>query len=284
MAKKPSITELPVWHQLATATEDTGVQAFKAAKLINLKNIRPNPNQPRKSLNPESLRELAESIREHGLLQPIIVRPEGDEYLIIAGHRRYEACKMIGLKQIASIVRPATDLETLEQALIENIQREDINPVEEARSYQILRQEYNYSIRVLANKIQKSVGYIHSRLELLEHDDLAARVSKGEIGVFEARELAKVKDKAERQKLTEQTAAKQLDRQALKQKVKQQTGQARQLPLFDASIYSRRWNKLQRDIEKDINVDTLAAEDKELARQFLAEMKQNIEQLLIKLS
>lgn len=284
MAKKPSIAELPVWHQLATSTEDTGVQAFKEAKLIDFENIRPNPNQPRKTFYPESLHELAESIREHGLLQPIIVRPEGDEFLIIAGHRRYEACKIIGLKQVACIVREANDLETLEQALIENIQREDINPVEEARCYQILKEEYNYSIRDLANKIQKSVGYIHSRLELLEHDDLAARVSQGEIGVFEARELAKIKDEAKRQELTEQVAANQLDREALKREVKQRTDKAEQLPLFDPNTYARRWDKLRRDIEKDINIDTLAAEEKEKARQFLVEMKQTIEQMLIKLS
>lgn len=280
MAKRPNIAGLPVWRQLATVTEETGVQALKEAKLIDLTSIHSNPNQPRKTYNPETLRELAESIREYGLLQPLIVRPEGAEFRIIAGHRRYEACKLLGLKQIACIVRTANDLETLEQALIENIQREDINPVEEARSYQILKEEYGYSIRDLSSKIQKSVGYIHSRLELLDHEDLAAQVSQGKIGVFEARELAKIKDEAERQALTEQVAAGKLDREALKRQVKRRTEPVPSQFQFNIEALTRRWQQFSHDLEQDFNSHALTAADREKARQLLTEMRKTIEQFL----
>lgn len=280
MAKRPNIAGLPVWQQLATVTEETGVQALKEAKLIDLTHIRANPNQPRKTYNPETLRELAESIREHGLLQPLVVRPEGAEFNIIAGHRRYEACKLLGLKQIACIVRTANDLETLEQALIENIQREDINPVEEARSYQILKGEYGYSIRDLSNKIQKSVGYIHSRLELLDHEDLAEQVSQGKIGVFEARELGKINDEAARQALIEQVAAGKLDREALKREVKKRTDPGQPQSHFNAEALIRRWRQFSHDLEQDFNAHALTAEDREKARQLLVEMRKTIEQFL----
>jgi len=279
VAKRADIGGMQVWQQLADSTEDRGVQTFREAKLIDIDRIKPNPNQVRQTFEPEPLKELADSIRAHGLIQPILVRPEGDDFLIIAGERRHRASQMAGLRQMPCIVTEADDLQVLEKSLIENIQREDINPVEEAQCYQMLQEEYGYTIRELAGKVKKSVGYIHSRFGLLEHSDLAKRVSQAEIGVFEARELGKIKDEAERQALTEQVASGQLDRQALKREVEARTSEHLP-PTFDGDTFSRRWDRLRRDLEKEIGVEALAGAEIEQVRQLLEEMKQTIERML----
>ena len=224
MAKRPNVAEMQIWKQLGAVTEDTGVRAYKEARLIDIARIRPNPRQPRKTFDAEALNELAESIREQGLLQPIVVRPDGDEFIIIAGHRRYDACRLIGMEQIPAVIREVGEHEALEQSLIENVQREDINPVEEAQCYRQLMDEHSYSIRDMATKVHKSVGYIHGRLELLKYEDLAQSVSQSEVGVFEARELAKIEDEETRQELTERVAGGELDRKTLKHEVKRLTG------------------------------------------------------------
>jgi ParB family chromosome partitioning protein len=274
---------MEVWKELGAITEETGIRALKEARLIDIALIRPNPLQPRKTSDQQALEELAESIREQGLLQPIVVRPEGDEFIIIAGHRRFEACKLIGMDLIPSVVREATEHEALEQSLIENVQREDINPVEEAQCYRRLMDEHSYSIRDMAAKVHKSVGYIHSRLELLKHEDLAQSVRQARVGVFEARELAKVEDNKARQALTERVVAGELDRQALTREVKVLTGKAQQLPLFDARSFSRRWGRLRKDLEA-LDAAKLAAEEREKARLLLEEIKQTVEETLARIT
>ena len=98
MPKRADVGRMEIWKQLGTPTEEGAVQAYKEAKLIEIGFIRPNPDQPRKSYDANALHELAASIRERGLLQPIVVRPEGQGFVIIAGQRRYEACRLIGLE------------------------------------------------------------------------------------------------------------------------------------------------------------------------------------------
>lgn len=230
MSKRPEIGDMEIWRELGTVTEEAPVRAFKQAKLIDITRVKPNPQQPRKSLNDQALEELTESIREKGLLQPIVVRPSGDDFIIIAGHRRHLACQQADMDYIPAIIREATEQDALEQSLIENVQREDIDPVEEATCYRQLMDQHNYSIRDMAAKVHKSIGYIHSRLKLLEHDDVAQSVQSQQIGIFEARELSKVEDEEIRKELTEKTASGELDRQSLKQAVKVATGQAEPAP------------------------------------------------------
>lgn len=220
MSKRSRVGNLAIWKELGAATQDSGVRAFKDARLIDMSLIRPNPDQPRQSFDDEKLNELAESIRTYGLLQPIVVRKDGESFIIIAGQRRYEAHKRLEKKEIPCIIRSISEREAIEQALVENIQREDIKPIEEAECYRALMEQHDYSIRDMAAKMNKSVGYIHGRLQLLKHEDIARSVDSGEIGIFEARELAKVDDKETRQELTEQVASGELDRKALKEAVK----------------------------------------------------------------
>jgi ParB family chromosome partitioning protein len=124
-------------------------------KEIMLADILPNPGQPRREFDEEKLAELANSIREHGLLQPILVKPEGNRYYIIAGERRFRASKMAGLDRINCIVRDCSDQEMTEKALIENIQRADLSPVEEGRAYARLIEEYGLTQEQVAKRVGK---------------------------------------------------------------------------------------------------------------------------------
>lgn len=279
MPKRANIGRMDVWKQLGAVTEETGIRPYKEAKLVEIALIRPNPDQPRKSFNAEALDELTESIRARGLLQPIIVRSVGDEFVIIAGHRRYEACKLIGMAQIPAVIRETSEQEALEESLIENVQREDINPVEEAQCYRRLMDEHSYSIRDMAAKVHKSVGYVHGRLELLKHADIAESVSKAAIGVFEARELAKIEDEEARTELTKKVAAGELDRAGLRKEVKRLTGKAQQLPLFNTQAFSRRWGRLRKDLQA-FDTSKLADEERQKTRQILEEIKQTIDEML----
>jgi len=132
---------------------------------IALAKIRPNPDQPRKRFDPATLAELAESIRENGLLQPITVTPRGDSYLIVAGERRYHACELLDLETISAIVEVLDDHEVLRLALIENVQREDMNLVETAHGYKALIDD-GYSEEEVARLVGKSAGMVHYYLRL----------------------------------------------------------------------------------------------------------------------
>ena len=280
MAKE--ISEMQIWRELGAVTEETGVRAFKEAKLIDIARIQPNPLQPRKTSDRQALEELAESIRDRGLLQPIVVRPEGEGFIIIAGQRRYKACKLIGMERMPCVVREASVHEALEQSLIENVQREDINPVEEAQCYRLLMDEHNYSIRDMAARVHKSVGYIHGRLELLKHEDIAESVSQAAVGVFEARELVKIEDEKTRREVTDRVAAGELDREALKREVRTITGKARQLPLFDTRAFSRHWRQLKKDLAA-LDTARLAEEEREKAQRVLEEIRAAVEELLARI-
>lgn len=131
--------------------------------------IKPNPFQPRKEFEPLELEELAASIREKGVMQPIMVRPRPDgSYELIAGERRLRACKLAGLAQIPVVIRDVDDTESLELALIENIQREDLNPVEEARAYQQLLSQFSLSQEEMAQKVGKDRSSVANTLRLLK--------------------------------------------------------------------------------------------------------------------
>ncbi len=237
MNKRPDLGNMEIWRELGTATEDTPVKVLREAKLIDISRIKPYADQPRKSFDEQALSELTESIRERGLLQPIVVRPSGDAFIIIAGHRRYRACQRVGMSEIPAIIREVTEQEALEQSLIENVQREDIKPVEEATCYRQLMDQHNYSIRDMATRVHKSVGYIHSRLKLIEYEDIAQSVQDQQIGIYEARELSKVEDEEARKTLIEKAASGELDREGLKEAVKIAIGQV-ELPVEEASTAS----------------------------------------------
>ncbi|GLV48144.1 chromosome partitioning protein ParB [Thermus sp. LT1-2-5] len=151
--------------------------------------IRPNPNQPRRRFTEESLRELAASIREKGLLQPLLVRPKGDGYELVAGERRYRAALLAGLEEVPALVRDLTDQEALELALVENLQREDLSPVEEARGYQALVQ-MGLTQEEVAKKVGKARPTVANALRLLQlPEEVLAALEEGKITAGHARAL-----------------------------------------------------------------------------------------------
>ncbi len=171
--------ESPVENQPAQAGEN-GVLTVPIGEIV------PNPRQPRSHFDEEALQELADSIREHGIIQPLIVtRNEGGGYTLIAGERRWQASKKAGLEQVPVVVRQTTDQQRLELALIENIQRADLNPLEEAQAYQHLSDEFNLSHEEIAARVGKSRVAVTNTLRLLKlpQDVLKAllerRISEG---------------------------------------------------------------------------------------------------------
>ena len=158
----------------AKANVDTQSEAQSEAQsgslMMRITSIEPNRNQPRKDFDEEALNELAESIRKHGILQPILVRKSGKRYEIIAGERRWRAAKLAKLKEIPVIVKEFEDGEATEIALIENIQREDLNPVEEAQAYQRLMDSFFLTQEQVAERVGKSRAAVANRVRLLKLD------------------------------------------------------------------------------------------------------------------
>jgi ParB family transcriptional regulator, chromosome partitioning protein len=136
--------------------------------IIAVADIHPNPGQPRRHFAEDALMELAQSIKRHGVIQPIVVRPQGDGYQIVAGERRWRAAQKAQIHTIPAIVREFSNSETLEIALIENIQRQDLNPIEEAEAYKKLSDEFGHSQAALAEIVEKSRSHVANMMRLLE--------------------------------------------------------------------------------------------------------------------
>jgi ParB family chromosome partitioning protein len=149
-------------------TADHPVQAVSGYREIPIAAIRPNPYQPRDVFDEESIGALADSIREVGLLQPVLVRPAGDGFELIAGERRWRAARRVGLQTIPALVRETDNDTALEQALVENVQREDLNPLEEAAAYQQLIEDFKLTHDQVAARVGKSRAAISNTLRLLQ--------------------------------------------------------------------------------------------------------------------
>jgi ParB family chromosome partitioning protein len=190
-------------------------------KSIALDRIEPNPNQPRTNFDAEALTELANSIREHGVLQPILVRPLGENrYQLVAGERRWRASKEAGLATIQALVEEIDDDTALEIAIIENLQREDLSPLEEATMYDRMIHEHGYSIRKLADKLGKDKGYLENRLRLADApEEIRELVSLRKDTLSHAYELLKVSDPKKRRRLAGQVASGELSLVKLREKI-----------------------------------------------------------------
>jgi ParB family chromosome partitioning protein len=182
-----------------------------AVREIPIEKIQPNPSQPRMTWVEETLQELAASITEHGVLQPILVRPAGEGYEIIAGERRWRASKIAGRETVPAIVERFDDATALEIALIENLQREDLSPLDEAFIYHKMTTELGYSIRGLAGKLGKDKGYVENRLRLANApEDVREMVAQRYDTITAAYELMKLEDKRRRKALVKRVLAGEL--------------------------------------------------------------------------
>lgn len=163
---------------------------------ISMNSIKANDGQPRKNFDEEKIEQLANSIREHGVVQPIVLKKDGDTYTIVAGERRWRAAKSIGLKEIPAVVMELTEKQVLEISLIENIQREDLNPIEEALAYEKLIEEFNLTQEELSKRIGKSRTAVTNCLRLLNLDNRVKEyLIDGVISEGHGRALLAVEDK-----------------------------------------------------------------------------------------
>jgi len=191
----------------------TGVVSSDEAGLqeIPIASIRPNPQQPREHFNEESLAALAESIREVGVLQPVLVRAGGDGFELIAGERRWRAARRIGLQTIPAIVRTADDAAMLQQAIIENVQREELNPLEEAAAYQQLIEDFSLTHDDVAVRVGKSRTTITNTLRLLQLPPAIQRhLKERSLRMGHARALLGTPDRAFQEQLAKRAVAEDL--------------------------------------------------------------------------
>ncbi|MNH88902.1 Chromosome-partitioning protein Spo0J [compost metagenome] len=189
---------------------------------IPLAQLRPNPYQPRKYFNEDSIKELSESIKEHGVIQPIIVRKVLKGFEIIAGERRFRASQLSGLATVPAVERNFTDQQVMEIALIENVQREDLNAMEIAVAYQAIIDQFSLTQEELSAKVGKSRSHIANFLRLLQlPDSIKQYVSRGTLSMGHARAIVGVKDDKLKQQLTESTISKQWSVRELEEAIKE---------------------------------------------------------------
>ena len=191
---------------LGALLSSDGIPENKRNSVVDLKinDISPNNGQPRKNFNDESLNELAASIEENGVIQPILVQRKGEGYMIIAGERRWRAARIAGLSVIPAIVRELSDREVMEQALIENIQREDLNPIEEASAMQNLLKNHKLTQEQLAKKLGKPRATIANTLRILNLDEsLQEFVSRGDLSEGHAKVILGLKEKEDQRKVAD---------------------------------------------------------------------------------
>jgi len=171
---------------------------------ININDIKPNEGQPRKTFDEEKIGELADSIQEHGLIQPIVLRKAAKGYEIVAGERRWRACRKAGLKEVPCIIKELTDEENMLIAIIENMQREDLNPIEEAEGLNQMIVTYGLTQAEVSKSVGKSRPYITNALRLLKlPEEVRELVSSGELSSGHARAIAGVSGKVAQIKIAE---------------------------------------------------------------------------------
>lgn len=198
---------------VSEAEYETGGSATSSSNavpetMLPIEDIVPNPNQPRIHFNETELRELSESIQEHGVLQPLLVRKHGNGYEIIAGERRYQASKLAGLEELPVIIKDVDDEEMLALALIENLQRSDLNPVEEAKGYRQLIDASGMTQEALSKAVSKSRSAITNSLRLLDLPEVVQQmIFEGKLTAGHARAILAVPYEDARIKLAEKVVA-----------------------------------------------------------------------------
>lgn len=208
---------------------DKNLKAQGNSVEIAIEKIYPNPNQPRKIFDKESLHELATSIKTHGLIQPIIVNKTDDGYMIIAGERRYRACKIAGLKTISCIVKRYTPRQIAEISIIENLQREDLNPVEVAKGIKKLMDEYDITQEEVADRIGKSRSGIANVVRILNlYPEVLELVEKGKVSFGHAKCLVAVTDYVNQVLLAKKVAQNKLTVRDLEVEIQSMYGDKKQ--------------------------------------------------------
>lgn len=223
MAKRSSLGKGLDALFLDNNTEDGAVTALKITE------VEPNKEQPRSAFDDEALRELADSIREHGVIQPLVVRPlERGGYQIVAGERRWRAARMAGLGEVPVVIRELDDSQTLEIAIIENLQREDLNPIELAQGYKVLIDRHGMTQEQVADKLGKSRPVIANTIRLLSlPESVLPHVRSGAISRGHAKALLSLEDPA----LIEQVTGRILKGEVLVREIEKLARESRKAPV-----------------------------------------------------
>lgn len=228
------------FEELFAATANlSGLDNDNSALNIKVSLIEPRPDQPRKYFDKEQLQELADSIAEHGVIQPVIlVKGENGYYRIIAGERRWRAAKLAGLTEIPAIVRDYSDVQAAEIALIENLQREDLNPIEEAQGYKDLMDRFGLTQDKISERVGKSRSNVANMLRLLNlESELQILLQSGRISTGHARALLAVPEGEKRVELGKRVAAENLTVRQVEELAKKKDPAARPKPRVSAPKY-----------------------------------------------
>ena len=219
---------------------------------VNISLVEPNRNQPRKEFDKDALSELANSIKQYGILQPIIVQKNEDMYKIIAGERRWRAAKEAGLTEVPVIIRDYDKQKIMEISIIENIQRENLNPIEEAMAYQSLMEEYGLKHEELAERVSKNRSTITNSMRLLKlSDNIQQMIIDGKISAGHAKVLLSVENTSEQEKIAQELISKSLSVRELEKLVKQYIKPRKKKKSKDDTDYSLFYKEYE-DRLKDI--------------------------------
>lgn len=226
---------------------------------VEVSRIKPNPNQPRKDFELESLSELSESIKLHGLLQPILIKASGNDYIIIAGERRFKAAQLAGLTKISCILQDCSEQEMAERALIENIQRADLSPVEEGFAYSRLMQEYGLTQDQVAERVGKGRPTVANLLRIIQLPDrILQLIRENKISLGHAKVLLSLKDSSLQVILAEKVARDHLSvrelETALAQFTETKTQSKKTQRIGSSSLFVQMEDKLRSSFQTKVRV------------------------------
>ena len=239
--------------------EETG----QAETLVKITKVEPNREQPRKTFDEDTLQELADSIKQFGLLQPILVQDRKDYFEIIAGERRWRAAKLAGLKEVPFIVKNYTEQEIMEISLIENIQREDLNPIEEAIAYKRLLEDFHLKQDELAERVSKSRTTITNSMRLLRLCEYVQQmIIDGKLTTGHARALISIEDEEQQKQLAERIFDEKLSVREVEKIVKgilnpvEKKPEKEEIPQSIQYIYENLEKKLEEKFSRKVEINT----------------------------
>lgn len=233
-------------------------EAGEEAKLLKISLIQANPSQPRKRFSDEELKELSESIKQFGVIQPLLVKKQGPIYEIIAGERRFRAAKLAGLAEVPVLIRNYDEKLSKEVAIIENIQREDLNAVEEALAYQSLISEYDLSQEELAERLSKKRTTITNSLRLLKlEEEILNYIREGKLKEGHGRALLSIPEGKQRLALAKECVEKKLSVREVEKRSQEQTPQKKKkksIPKQMASIFKDLENRMGESLGTKVKI------------------------------
>ena len=233
-------------------------EAGEEAKLLKISLIQANPSQPRKRFSDEELKELSESIKQFGVIQPLLVKKQGPIYEIIAGERRFRAAKLAGLAEVPVLIRNYDEKLSKEVAIIENIQREDLNAVEEALAYQSLISEYDLSQEELAERLSKKRTTITNSLRLLKlEEEILNYIREGELKEGHGRALLSIPEGKQRLALAKECVEKKLSVREVEKRSQEETPQKKKkksIPKQMASIFKDLENRMGESLGTKVKI------------------------------